>query len=232
MACCFRHNISNHRSAIPQPNDLQHHLIPRYLLNPSRKMGEGPVVSIVRGLKIHIRVLDRFLYNNGCHTTKGYPPFYKEDPDEFSTLLRSRFSGDCMRTRLFIPARTGHNKSKFGYIAWAYEMVYAQKEVRPEEDLPVDPPEGFDALKNEILSFSTSEDAIFDKSGHGKTGVLVIVCEERSYTPRSIEERVGIFLITSFYFRAVLLTDYGISPLTVTNAKLYWTPFSIARDIA
>lgn len=74
-------------------------------------------------------------------------------------------------------------------------MAYAQKEVRVEEDLPADPPEGWDALKNEILSFSTSEDAISEKSGHGKTGVFVIICEERSYTPSSIDERVCVFLI-------------------------------------
>lgn len=158
-------------------------------------MGEGPLVAIIRGLKVHIQVLDRFLYNNGCHNTKGYPPFYKEDLDEFSTLIRSRLSGNSTRTRLFVPARTGHNQSKFGYIAWAYEMAYAQKEVRVKEDLPADPPEGWDALKNEILSFSTSEDVISEKPGHGKTGVFVIICEERSYTPPSIDERVCVFLI-------------------------------------
>ncbi|KAG8165847.1 hypothetical protein KVR01_004399 [Diaporthe batatas] len=152
-------------------------------------MGEGPVVAIIRGLKVHIRVLDRFLYNNGCHDTKGYPPFYEEDPDEFSTLLRSRLSGNNSRTRLFIPARTDNDQSKFGYVAWAYNMVYAQKEVRLEEDLPMDPPEGWDALKDEILSFSTSEDTTLEAFGHGKTGIFVIVCEERSYTPLSIHQR-------------------------------------------
>lgn len=182
-------------------------------------MGEGPVVAIIRGLKVHIRVLDIFLYNNGCHNTKGYPPFYEEDPDEFSTLLRTRLRGNNARTRLFIPARTDHNQSKFGYIAWAYEMIYAQKEVCFEEDLPADPPEGWGALKNEILSFSTSEDAILEASGHGKTGVFVIVCEERSYTPPSIDQRVHAFLILHSLFN--LLTNYRTSLPTVTNAKPY-----------
>lgn len=164
-------------------------------------MGEGPVVAIIRGLKVDIRVLDRFLYHNGCHLTHGYPPFYDKDPDEFSMLLRSRLSGSNTRTILFIPARKDHNESNFGYIAWAYEMVYAQREVRPEEDLPADPPEGWDALKNEILSFTASKDAISEASGHGNTGVFVIVCETRSYIPPSIRQRVGTFLILRSLFQ-------------------------------
>lgn len=160
-------------------------------------MGEGPFVAIIRGLKVHIRVLDEFLHNHGCHSTQGYPPFfeYKEDPDEFSTLLRSMLKGNHTKTRLFIPARSDHNHSNFGYIAWAYKIVYAQKEVCLEQDLPADPPEGWDALKNEILSFSFSQDAISDTTGHGKTGVFVIVCEDSSYFPPSIDQRVRAFPI-------------------------------------
>jgi hypothetical protein len=73
-------------------------------------MGEGPVVAIIRSLKVHIRVLDRFLYSNGCHDTKAYPPFYKEKTDEFSALLRSRLGGNNdTNTRLFILARRDHD---------------------------------------------------------------------------------------------------------------------------
>lgn len=158
-------------------------------------MGEGPVVAIVRGLKVHIRVLDEFLDNNGCNTTHGFPPFYENDPDEFTTLLRSRLGGNGLRTRLFIPKREDHNNSKFGYIAWAYEMVYAQKEVCLDEDLPPNPPEGWESLKTDILSFSTSQDAKLEASGHGKTGVFIIVCEERSYYPPSMDENVCEFLV-------------------------------------
>lgn len=194
-------------------------------------MGEGPVVAVVRGLKVHIRVLDEFLHNNGCNATHGYPPFYEKDPDEFTALLRSRLGEDGSRTRLFIPKRADHDNSKFGYIAWAYEMVYAQKELSLERDLPADPPEGWDSLKNDILSFSNSQDAVLEPSGHGKTGVFIIVCEERSYYPPSMDETVRAFLV---YFTLIssALTKYRRSLLTVTNAKLYWTTLSSAKDIA
>lgn len=151
-------------------------------------MGEGHTVVIIRGLKVHIRVLDKFFRSNDCHTTQGYPPFYKEDPDEFSTLLRSKLSGNNTSTRLFIPTRDNHNLSNFGYIAWAYEMVYAQREILLGQSLPVEPPEGWNCLANEILSFGTSEDA-WDASGHGRTGVFIIVCDSRRYDPPSIEQR-------------------------------------------
>lgn len=194
-------------------------------------MDEGPVVVIIRGLKVKIRVLDEFFYDNGCHTTSGYPPFYEEDPDEWSTLLRSRLGGNSKSTRLFIPARKDHDQSKFGYIAWTYEMVYAQKEVCLPEDLPIDPPEGWDSLKNEILSFGTSKDnRISEESGHGKTGVFIVVCEERSYTPPSIAQRVGEYIKLRYYFE--LLTEHNTSLLTATNAIPYWTHGSIAKNIA
>ncbi|KAH8783211.1 hypothetical protein F5883DRAFT_404722 [Diaporthe sp. PMI_573] len=152
-------------------------------------MGEGPVVAIIRGLKVRIRVLDRFLYSNGCHDTEGIPPFYEENPDEFSTLLRSKLSRNNTSTRLFVPTRMSHNRSNFGYIAWAYEMVYAQREVLLEESLPLQPPEGWESLKNETISFSASEDEIWEASGHGKTGVFVVVCDDKGYIPPSIDQR-------------------------------------------
>lgn len=155
-------------------------------------MGEGPLVAIIRGLKVHVRVLDKFLDSNGCHKTFGCAPFYNEDPDEFSILLRSKLSDHNTSTRLFIPWRTTHDRSKFGYIAWAYEMVYAQREVLLEENFPAEPPAGWDTLRDEILSFSTSEDAIWKASGHGKTGLFVVVCDERSYYPPSTEQSIPV----------------------------------------
>lgn len=154
-------------------------------------MGEGPTVAIIRAHKVHIRVLDKFFRRNGCHTTQGIPPFYDEDPDEFSTLLRSKLSGNNISTRSFIPAKDTHSRSNFGYIAWGYEMVYAQREVLLEESLPVEHPEAWKTLANEILSFCTSEDA-WEASGHGKTGAFIIVCDPRRYEPPSIKQRFSV----------------------------------------
>lgn len=174
-------------------------------------MGEGPLIAIIRGLKVHIRVLDKFFNNNGCHKTYGCPPSYdKEDPDEFSALLRSKLSSQDTTVRLLIPWRTAHGRSSFGYIAWAYEMVYAQREVLLDDTLPVSPPEGWDTLRDEILSFSTSKDAILEASGHGKTGLFVVVCDDRSYYPPSIEQRIPVYSFLSsvllLLFWPVLLT--------------------------
>lgn len=157
-------------------------------------MGEGPLVAIIRGLKVHVRVLDKFFDSNGCHKTFGCPPLYNKDPDEFSTLLRSKLNGQNTIMRLFIPWRTAHGRSNFGYIAWAYEMVYMQKEVLLDKTLPVDPPEGWDTLRNKILSFGTSEDVILKASGHGKKGLFVVICNDRSYYPPSIEQRESRYI--------------------------------------
>lgn len=186
-------------------------------------MGEGPLVAIIRGLKVHVRVLDKFLDSNGCHKTFGCPPFYNEEPDEFSILLRSKFSGNNMSTCLFIPAKMTHDRSKFGYIAWAYEMVYAQREVLPEENLPAEPPGGWDGLRNGILSFSTSEDAIWEASVHGKTGLFIVVCDEGNYTPTSIEQRIPVSSSSPpppFFFKLASLTIVLASTLWPVRSQL------------
>lgn len=157
-----------------------------------KQNGDGPLVAIIRGFKVYVRVLDKFFDSNGCHKTFGCPLFYEQDSDEFSALLRSKLSGQNTRTRFFIPWRTTHGRSNFGYIAWAYEMVYAQREVLLEENLPAEPPAGCDTLRDEILSFSTSEDEIWEASGHGKTGLFAVFCDERSYYPPSIEQRIPV----------------------------------------
>lgn len=94
------------------------------------------------------------------------------------------------RSWLYLEGNT-HNRSNFGYIAWVYEMVYAQREVLLEESLPVQPPEGWKSLANEMLSFGTSEDA-WEASDHGKTGVFIIVCDQRRYEPPSVEQIIPV----------------------------------------
>lgn len=92
---------------------------------------------------------------------------------------------------------------KFGYIAWAYEMLYAQKEVCLEQDLPPHPPEGWESLKSDIISSSTSQDATLKASGHEKTGVFIIICEERSYYPPSMDQNVHDFLVEYLFFSSL-----------------------------
>lgn len=96
-----RASLSNNTISLFKKHST-HHLLPLSTHILSSKMGEGPTVAIVRGLKVHIRVLDNFFRSNGCHTTQGIPPFYNKDPVEFSTLLRSTPTVDNNGTRLFI----------------------------------------------------------------------------------------------------------------------------------
>lgn len=112
------------------------------------RMPEDPSIAIIRGLKVHIQVLDRFFHDNGCHGTYGNPPFYDKDPDGFSTLLRSKLTSNNTKTRLFVPSKMNHNQTNFGYVAWAYERVYSQREILLEEHLPAEPPEGWGSLRD------------------------------------------------------------------------------------
>ncbi|KAL1866869.1 hypothetical protein Daus18300_006572 [Diaporthe australafricana] len=54
--------------------------------------GEGPTIAIIRGLKVRVAVLDRFLNANGVDETYGLAPFYNIDPDKQSRLLRSKLN--------------------------------------------------------------------------------------------------------------------------------------------
>lgn len=146
--------------------------------------GEGPTIAIVRGLKVRVPVLDRFLNANGVDETYGIAPFYDVDPDKQSRLLRSKVGGGDERTRIFIPSKFSHNESNFAYVAWAWEMVYAQKEIVLKQQLPT-PPAGWAAIKDEIMSFSCDADAGWNAKGHGRTGIFIVVSDERPYFPQA-----------------------------------------------
>lgn len=150
--------------------------------------GEGPTIAIVRGLKVRVPVLDRFLAANGVDETYGLAPFYGVDPDRRTKLLRCKIGGGDTRTRLFIPSKVGHDETNFAYVAWAREMVYAQKEILLDQQLPTNPPAGWEAVKDEILSFSHAIDFTWSAAGHGRTGVFIVVSDERPYFPLSLEQ--------------------------------------------
>lgn len=81
--------------------------------------GKNPTIAIIRGLKVRITVLDRFLVANGVDETYGIAPFYKVDPDEQSRLLRSKVGGGDTRTRAFVPSKHGHDETNFAYVVGA-----------------------------------------------------------------------------------------------------------------
>lgn len=155
-------------------------------------MGLDPTIAILRGLKVRVSVLDRFLDANGVDKTYGLAPFYNIDPDERSRLLRSKVGGGDTRTRIFVPSKLDHNETNFAYVAWVWEMVYAQKEIVLDQQLPNDPPTGWVAMKDEILSFSDNTDSHWEAFGHGKMGVFIVVSDERPYFPQSLEQQTTV----------------------------------------
>lgn len=66
---------------------------------------EGPTIAIIRGLKVRVPVLDRFLNANGVDETYGLAPFYDVEPDQQSQLLRSKVRDGDTRTRSFVPSK-------------------------------------------------------------------------------------------------------------------------------
>ncbi|KUI72098.1 hypothetical protein VM1G_08045 [Cytospora mali] len=150
---------------------------------------EGQVIAIIRGLKVRIPVLDRFFAANGVEETYGIVPVYHIDPDEHSQLLRSKVGGSDSRTRIFIPHKTTYNESNFAYVAYAWDLVHAQKEI-VLDGLPTDPPAGWASLTEGIMSFSTGEDDDqWKEAGHGKMGLFIVVSENRHILPPSVKKR-------------------------------------------
>lgn len=154
--------------------------------------GEGSTIAIIRGLKVRVPVLDRFLSANNIDETYGNAPFYDKDPDAQSQLLRSKVGGVDTRTRIFIPSKQNHNDSNFAYVAYVWDVVYAQKEITLDSQLPADLPIEWVSLKDEILSFSTSDDSIWESAGHGKMGLFIIVSDGRRYVPPSFKQRITV----------------------------------------
>ncbi|KAL2156147.1 hypothetical protein VTH82DRAFT_892 [Thermothelomyces myriococcoides] len=141
-------------------------------------MPEGPVTTILRGFKVPVAVLDRFLQANGIDETYGWPPRYNT-LDEPSKLLRTKL-GDA-KTRLFIPHRLGHQLSTFAYVAYDWIFVFAQRRILPEELLP-SPPSGFVELCYEIIRYASEQEREQLRfQPEDLTAMYVINTEDQSY---------------------------------------------------
>ncbi|KAJ4329086.1 hypothetical protein N0V84_000445 [Fusarium piperis] len=153
--------------------------------------------TLLRGLKISINTLDAFLATNGVFETYGTPPFYKDHPDKdeisklfYTKITKAGGTADKNRFRVMIPLMEGHGKSTVAYVTYAWLTVYAHREVLLDEDLPIAVPQGFEELRQEILSFGENvedRDKIVDE---GKMGLfLVHIYEIRGLytTPEMLE---------------------------------------------
>lgn len=111
---------------------------------------------MLRGFKVPLHLLDAFLTANGIpeeheRLCTGVPPFYDEDSDRVTTLLRQK-AGDA-KTRLFMPYKQDFSLSFTAYIAYDWIMAFAQRKIKPDE-LSQTPSAAFEDLRRELLSHS------------------------------------------------------------------------------
>lgn len=158
--------------------------------------------TLLRGFKVSISVLDAFLAANCVPETFGTPPFHRDHPDNdsISKLLCSRIteitgsSADKNLFRVVIPSRAPYNASRVAYVTYAWATVYAHREVDLENDLPAAVPEGFEDLRQEILSHGDGVNGLKDSDkipDEGKLGVYMVYTFEirGNFTPTELLDR-------------------------------------------
>ncbi|KAK3896581.1 hypothetical protein C8A05DRAFT_39877 [Staphylotrichum tortipilum] len=138
--------------------------------------------TLIRGFKVSVATFDAFLRANNVYETYGTPPFYKEHPDKdpISKLLFAKISqhdpdADKNKFRVLIPHIRGFTGSQTAYVAYAWAAVVAHREVKMDEDLPVEVPTGFEELRQDILGYGKDigeGDKIADE---GKLGIYMVV---------------------------------------------------------
>ncbi|KAI1394292.1 uncharacterized protein F4822DRAFT_44566 [Hypoxylon trugodes] len=136
-----------------------------------------PVITVLRGFKIHYSVLDAFLRTNGVNQTHGYPPSGKTD-DKIATLLSAKMGDDGKGARVFIPHRESYDQSTFAYVAYCWVHVFSQHEVKFDTTLTEVVPERFKALQKEMLALGEEKCEEAEK-----IGLHVVFTENRSWFP-------------------------------------------------
>lgn len=149
-------------------------------------------VTLLRGFRVSVSTLDAFLAANGVDETYGAPPFTEDHPDNdvISVLLHSKlgFEADPQKmARVIIPQRKDMNRSAVAYVAYAWVMAYAHREIDPDTDLPLHPPAEFEALRNEILEFGDKNTETL--ASEGKLGLFLVTTDEGSFVPQEMKQR-------------------------------------------
>jgi hypothetical protein len=151
------------------------------------------VTVVVRGFKVTVAVLGRFLRANGVWETEGYAPFYNSADGELdnpSKLMRAKMGGS--NTRLFIPNRMAFRRSTFAYVAYAWVFVLSQRKLNLLDELPDAAPEGFAELRDEIMGFATAEETS-DGMDQDLTDIFVVITDDQGVSLREpfISRQVG-----------------------------------------
>lgn len=149
-------------------------------------------VTLLRGLKVSVSTLDAFLAANGVDETYGAPPFTEDHPDKdaISVLLHTKLGLDADPQRLarvVIPQRRDMNRSAVAYVAYAWVMVFAHRQIQLDTDLPVEAPATFEALCKEILGFR--DDSAESVADEGSVGLFLVTTDEGSYVPEVLRKR-------------------------------------------
>ncbi|KAK3293054.1 uncharacterized protein B0H64DRAFT_403391 [Chaetomium fimeti] len=149
------------------------------------------LTTILRGFKVPISVLDRFFESNGVMQTWGYPPRYDRLPLPGSDRPTLDPQSAFLRTKLGVTrrGREGMSQSTHAYVAYAYLMVFAQRQIDVAAELPDTAPPGFARLRSEILEFATEgEEGLLHTAGmQGGEGqdpsssLFIVVTDEREY---------------------------------------------------
>jgi hypothetical protein len=184
------------------------------------------VTAILRGFKVPVAALDRFLRANGVMETYGYAPFYHRDLDDASKLLRARVGDGGSKTRLFIPFRMGNGQSTFAYVAYAWVFVYAQRKLHPLEELPDKAPEGFAELRNEVMKFATGEIEGEQPQTQDEdvTSMFVTITDERPFRfAEPFLRQVGRGILAwQTYTSQFILTAHFCSPICVVLTAVHF----------
>lgn len=88
--------------------------------------------------------------------TASRPSTTGSELDAGSKFLREKLraaAGDT-KTQIFIPQLRGELESAYAYVAYAWVMVYAQRELEPADKLPDRAPPGFRELRSEMLGYA------------------------------------------------------------------------------
>ncbi len=148
------------------------------------------LVTALRGFKIPLAILDRFLEANGVEPTYGNPPFYdRSEPEPGSKSLRNKLHATAgeNKTQIFIPELRGEQESTYAYVAYAWVMIYAQRQLEPADELPDQAPPGFAELRAEVLGHANWKDDVEtlqvkrleEGGGDPAAGMFVIVADRK-----------------------------------------------------
>ncbi|KAK3901908.1 hypothetical protein C8A05DRAFT_15974 [Staphylotrichum tortipilum] len=167
------------------------------------------LITFMRGFKVPIAVLDRFLVAHGVEETYGIAPRLEPGPlapplDPQSAFLRARLaaagtastssastssppSPALESVRVFIPNRRGQADPAYAYVSHAFVMVFSQRHVDVAAELPERAPPGFAALRRDVLAYaSEAEEAAGLLRAAGMVGgaeseLFILLTEDREF---------------------------------------------------